>query len=201
MSNFVKKFPESTNLADKIIISFATSQKLTSDLSRREISICNPYYLLFRLFFYITGAEFVHCEVAFQLRDVEESLLSFTALAQEGVVCMRRNYDDNYRHLELATSTENKRIMYDFLCSQVGNGFDKEGSLMMPYWSGNWKRSKNWYCISLVIETLKLGKLLPNIRPNCYSVDELYSILSEHSSLRTLVAPRILKKAKGHLFK
>lgn len=196
MSNFINKFPESTNLVNKVIVSFATSQKLNSDLSRREINTWNPYYMLFRLFFYLTGAEYVHCEVAFQSHNPEEKLLSFTSISQGGVVCMERNYDDNYRHFELVTTTENKKMMYDFVCSQVGNNFDREGSLMMPYWSGGWKRSKNWYCISLVIETLKIGKLLPNIRPNCYSVDELYSIISEHTSLRTLVPPRLVTKAR-----
>ncbi len=193
MTKYLTDFPEASNLRDKVIISFATSQKLSSDFARREISTCNPYYTLFRIFFYLTRSRYVHCEISFQKYNDLDKLISFTSTAQSGVTCIERDFDTEYKHIGLQTTAENKRIMYDFLRSQVGLNFDKDGSLRMPYWSGQWERKKKWYCISLVIETLKIGYLLPNIRSNCYSVDELYDILIEHDSLRTEIVPRLIR--------
>lgn len=194
---YIKTFPKSYNLINKVIISFATSEKLQRDFNRKEINTWNPFYLLFKLFFYLSGAKYVHCEISFQKKDVTSKLISFTSIAQKGVVAMERDYDDYYEHIELAIGGDKKKAMYKFLCSKKDYDFDRLGSMMMPYWSGPWNNGSNgWFCISLVIEALNKGGLLPNIRPNCYTVDELYEIICAHDARGTFVRPKLLRGTK-----
>lgn len=134
---------------------------------------------------YYSSQKYMHCELAFFLRNGKENVLAFGAASDLGVFKKERTFSNpSYEWIFLKTTPQQAMDIFFFCESCVGQSYDSVGVEWSKFWptypyvDANGK--KTWWCSSFVIEALQLMGLFNTVIPQTLDIDDIIAFLEKH---------------------